>query len=209
METLEIRYRSSKLSYSIRSPVSSPHKCLPLPKRQRRMRTGIEGASRNVHDQSVSSRTVTQREFQHQTLSQKPTLTIKDLQRSTKEGEVIEELTQMSTEYILQKVVSSEHNKMLVDLQTYYSLSNHLPTPERSNIIYFKVLDQRCDDKETLINIISELYEEFVVLKKNKWVLLEGDQATYQRLQCIKAEYGNDLAWMIPFPGDWHFLKKF
>ena len=45
--------------------------------------------------------------------------------------------------------------------------------------------------------------------KKKEWVLLEGDQATYERLQCIKAEYGNDLAWMIPFPGDWHFLKNF
>ena len=39
--------------------------------------------------------------------------------------------------------------------------------------------------------------------------MLEGDQATYERLQSIKAEYGNDFAWMIPFPGDWHFLKNF
>ena len=44
---------------------------------------------------------------------------------------------------------------------------------------------------------------------KKEWVLLEGDQATYERLQSIKAEYGNDFAWMIPFPGDWHFLKNF
>ena len=45
--------------------------------------------------------------------------------------------------------------------------------------------------------------------KKKECVLLEGNQATYERLQCIKAEYGNDLAWMYPFPGDWHFLKNF
>ena len=38
---------------------------------------------------------------------------------------------------------------------------------------------------------------------------MEGDQATYERLQSIKAEYGHDLAWLVPFPGDWHFLKNF
>ena len=43
---------------------------------------------------------------------------------------------------------------------------------------YKKVLDQRCDDKETLLIIISELYEEFIVPKKTEWVLLESDQAT-------------------------------
>ena len=40
-------------------------------------------------------------------------------------------------------------------------------------------------------------------------MLLEGDQDTYNRLQVLKTEYGNDLSWMIPIPGDWHFLKHY
>ena len=40
-------------------------------------------------------------------------------------------------------------------------------------------------------------------------VLLEGDQDTYNRLQVIKTEYGNDLSWMIPIPGDWHSLTNY
>ena len=40
-------------------------------------------------------------------------------------------------------------------------------------------------------------------------MLLEGDQATYERLQSLKAEYGSDLLWLYPFPGDWHILKNF
>ena len=40
-------------------------------------------------------------------------------------------------------------------------------------------------------------------------MLIEGDQDTYNRLQLIKKEYGNDLSWMIPVPGDWHFLKNY
>ena len=57
METLETRYQAclSKRSYSIRSPVNSPGKRSPLPKRKRRMRTGTEGASRNLHEQFHSS----------------------------------------------------------------------------------------------------------------------------------------------------------
>ena len=39
--------------------------------------------------------------------------------------------------------------------------------------------------------------------------MLEGDQVTYERLQSIKREYGNDLQWLLPFPGDWHFLKNY
>ena len=76
------------------------------------------------------------------------------------------------------------------------------------HIIYYKVLSQRCNDKETLLNVINDLYQEFYVTKKKKQILLEGDQATYERLQSLKSEYGNDLSWMVPFPGDSPRLSK-
>ena len=50
---------------------------------------------------------------------------------------------------------------------------------------------------------------EFINPNKKRFVLLEGDQATYQRLRSIRALYGNDLSWMFPFPGDWHCLKNY
>ena len=102
-----------------------------------------------------------------------------------------------------------DQRQTIIDLKTYLTLYHNVSTQESSNIIYYKVLEQRCDDKATLLGIISELYEEFVVPNKMKWLLLEGDQATYDHLQTIKREYGKDLSWMIPFPGDWHFVKNF
>ena len=171
------------------------------------MRTGTEGT--HIHDQLVSTHTATQRNDQHQTQLHKPTLTIKDFLLTDEEDQAVKEVKAMSTQYIFQKVANSDPNQTLINLQTYFSLSNNLSIPECSSVIYFKVLDQRCDDKQTLLTIISDLYEEFIVPGKKEWVLLEGDQATYERLQSIKAEYGNDFAWMIPFPGDWHFLKNF
>ena len=105
---------------------------------------------------------------------------------------------------------SGEHHTRatFLDLQTYYSLYYNVPESKCSNVIYYKVLHQRCDDKETLLNIVNQLYLELVA-KNIKCVLLEGDQATYKSLPSIKAEYGNDLKWMVPFPGDWHILKNF
>lgn len=108
---------------------------------------------------------------------------------------------------MLLKVASTTHTKPLTDFQTYYSLAENVSKPECSNIIYYKVMDQRCDNKETLLDIINNLYVEFIVPKQKEYILL-GDQATYERIQSIKTEYCTDLSWLIPFPGDWHFLKN-
>ena len=40
---------------------------------------------------------------------------------------------------------------MLIHFMSYFSLYHNLQFPERSNVIYFKVLDQKCYRKETVI----------------------------------------------------------
>ncbi len=85
----------------------------------------------------------------------------------------------------------------------YYCLSQNVPSPNKTSIVYFKVLDEKCDDKETLLSIINDLY----TVKTH--VILEGDQATYERLHSIRVEYGNESKWLIVFLGDWHFLKNY
>lgn len=138
-------------------------------------------------------------------------LTITSFKLTSGETEEIEKLREICDHYMVQKVANHASNSstILIGLQSYFILSQNLKAPECSNVLYYKVLDQRCDSKETLLNIIHDLYTEFVVTKLKKHILLEGDQATYERLQSIKREYGNDLAWMIPFPGDWHLLKNY
>ncbi len=138
-----------------------------------------------------------------------PTLSIENFKLQTEGDMALKQLRKVSDNYISLKVASTTHDKPLADFQTYFSLSQKLPPVEQSNIIYYKVLAQRCDDNETLLSVINDLYEQFIVTKKQKFILLEGDQATYERLQSIKTEYGNDLSWLAPFPGDWHFLKNF
>ena len=199
----------SKRRYSMQSPLNSPGKHSPLPKRCRRMRTGTEGKDSSATSSSPSPSSTSCMPNNNITRQQLPTLTIANFRLNEEEAKSMLELREICNKYMLQKVASNTHTETLIDLQTYFNLYTNQPPPEISNIIYYKVLSQRCDDKETLLNIINDLYQEFVVNNKKKWILLEGDQATYERLQSIKTEYGNDLSWLIPFPGDWHMLKNF
>ena len=40
-------------------------------------------------------------------------------------------------------------------------------------------------------------------------MLLPLTQYSYKHLIELKRAYGNELAWLLPFPGDWHILKNF
>ena len=122
------------------------------------------------------------------------------------EKTTLSKLRVMSEKYALLKLVS---NKTLIDFQRYLSLSENVKAPEPSNIIYYKVLDQKCENKGTRLNVVSDLHSEFILLHKKKHVVLEEDQATYERQRSLKAEYGTDLSWLIIFLGDWHILKNY
>ena len=39
-------------------------------------------------------------------------------------------------------------------------------------------------------------------------MVVEGDAKVYEILRTLKLEYGDELKWVIPYPGDWHVLKK-
>ena len=169
----------SKRLYSMLSPAKSPNKCTPS-----QTRLCVQP-------------------------NEERSLTIADFKLSAIESNAIKGLKDMSIDYILQKEAAFLHKVTLVDLQTYFSLSQDIQSPECSNIIYYTVLDQKCDDKETLLKVISDLHKEYILTGKKTYVFVEGDQVTYERLQSIKREYGNDLKWLLPFPGDWHFLKNY
>ena len=131
-----------KRIYSTRSPSKTTTNCSPHPKKLRRRRTGMEGGSGSTSDSLPPVNIVpTLREA-----LQKPNL-----------DNALKLLREVSYQYMLLKVASTTHNETLINFNTYFSLRNKLTQPERSNIIYFKVLDQRYDDKETLLNIINDI----------------------------------------------------
>ena len=77
-------------------------------------------------------------------------------------------------------------------------------------IVYLSYcLDQNTDCKETITDVLSILHQEFKVGVDLKYLVATGHTKTYVHLQSLKLDYGNDLSWLIPLPGDWHILKNF
>ncbi len=36
-----------------------------------------------------------------------------------------------------------------------------------------------------------------------------GDAKVHAVLQSIRTEYGDNVKWLIPFPGDWHIMYNY
>ena len=188
----------------------SPQKDLPspCPKKARRRRTGIEDKENETTQCTPSSNTsipLSQYTHSHSTT----TLSMGHFMLDEEEKASPDKLTEVCEQYILLKLANEINSGTLTSLQMYYCLSNNVPTPTKSTIVYYKVLDQTCDNKETLLSVINDLYTEFILSGKKTHLVLEGDQATYERLHSLRVEYGNESSWLILFPGDWHFLKNY
>ena len=170
------------------------------------MRTGVEGAQTIP---TIPNYDVIGLQTHCNCNAQQSVPNTQDFEPSPDDNKTLLDKVNMFTQYMLQKVANNDQTSAIIDVKSYLTLLHNYPPPEQSNIIHYKVLNQRCDDKSTLLNVISELHEKFILTQKMNWLLLEGDQATYARLQSIKKEYGKDLEWLIPLPGDWHLLKNF
>ena len=40
-------------------------------------------------------------------------------------------------------------------------------------------------------------------------MIVEGDAKLYEIFQSLKLEYGDELKWLLIYPGDWHLLKNY
>ena len=80
---------------------------------------------------------------------------------------------------------------------------------EKSNVVYMQVLDAKSESKYTLMTIFFDLHQRFIERKGNTHLVLAADAKLYEVLQSLKHEYGEELKWLLPFPGDWHMLKNY
>ena len=123
------------------------------------------------------------------------------------EQTILNELLEHLYTYRLQKnIYSSLLKKQFSDVYHYLSATQPL-TVEKSNVIYYKVLDAIADEKDTLMFVLQDLHSAFIEKKSLTYLLLEGDAKLYEVLQAIKFEYGCENNWLLPLPGDWHLLK--
>ena len=106
-------------------------------------------------------------------------------------------------------VDTTECKEEMVHMQDFCTLYDKHLQPDVADIVYVNVLDERADDKDTVLNVINQLYNEHVHIQGKSFLVLEGDAKTYEIIQNMKEEYGQDLNWLYAYPGDWHLLKNY
>ena len=120
------------------------------------------------------------------------------------------ELKEEMDVYMLQKVAVATKfpQKTFLNIQDYFSCMRATHT-EKSNVYYLNVMDAIADNKDTLISMLHDLHKQFIAEQNCQYLVVEGDAKIYEVLQSLKNEYGDELEWVIPFPGDWHMLMNF
>ena len=81
----------------------------------------------------------------------------------------------------------------------YKIILNSLGRPTHKSYVEFhQVIDAVADSKDTMMSVID-------VLRTRK--IIEGDAKIYD---VLKSEYGDDLSWLIPYPGTcWWITSKY
>ena len=87
--------------------------------------------------------------------------------------------------------------------------SSNISETEQSNVVYIDILDEYADNKDTILHSLSVLQDKLQVGRKLNYLGVVGDGKTYEHLHTLKIEYGADLNWLIPLPGDWHIIKNY
>lgn len=202
----DIKHHSRKRLHRS-SPIQSPLKLTrsPAPK-QRRFRTGTEehipDPLPEPHFQPAStcrySLPQVDKSLSDFLLNEQETVALNDLY-----GEVN---TYMLLKLTIQNTQS--HDTLSLNLQDYYSITRTNHT-EKSNIQYLQVMDAKADSKDTLMVLLHDLHSRYVVQQGRQYLVVTGDDKVYELLQSLKFEYGEDLHWLIPYPGDFHLLMNY
>ena len=216
-DDLAMRLVSRKCASDKQSPYSSPVKSTrsPAPKVRRRARTGLEDSWRTARESSFVPLS-TNTSFQHFRSNK---ISLDDFKISQNEETAIETLQQQLNTYIVQKHIttseshgdsdhSSEIHSTFLNIQDYMGVTRPTTT-ETSSVVYLHVLDALSESKDTLMRILLDLHKRFITGQNKKWLVVVGDAKVYDVLQSLKHEYGEDLKWLVVYPGDWHLLKNY
>ncbi len=190
------------------SPMPSPMKQTrsPLPKVQRRLRTGTEQSQQPV----IPRRQQMPRCPQQLKPPSISGITLRDFLSNASELEAMRELQQGLHVYMLHKVAVNNRavKQPFINLQDYFSLLRVTHT-QKSRVTYYEVMDAPADSKDTIMALLHDLHQQFIEELEQKWLVVEGDGKFYEILKSLLFEYGEELSWVIAYPGDWHMLKNF
>ena len=98
-------------------------------------------------------------------------------------------------------------NQALPVLKIFFSRQENLHT-DMSNVSYLGILNETCDNKDTVMTVMRELYQKLEIGQNFQYCMVVGDGKTYEYLHRLKLENEAELNLMQPYLGDWHLLKN-
>ena len=75
--------------------------------------------------------------------------------------------------------------------------------------MYVDIISLPADSKDTVLRVLNKLHKTFIVELGFRWLIVVGDAKTYDILQTLRHQYGSQMKWLLPFPGDWHILYNY
>ena len=191
-------------SHALLSPAMGDMKS-PIPKRVRG-RTGTEFSDACTQHGPIHLQTHC---FKSSNMTPTEPNTLSEFQLSGTERASLDRVLLCATGYCSVKNVAAESESSFISMQQFVAFADNITQAEVGHVKYVGVLDEVADTKDTVLHIISDLHTEYICRHEKSFVVIEGDAKVYDIIQSVKREYGSDLDWVIPFPGDWHLLKNY
>ena len=73
---------------------------------------------------------------------------------------------------------------------------------EHSKVVYVDIVSLPADSKDTVLCVLNNLHESFIKQLGFRWLIVVGDAKTYDILQSLRRQYGSQMQWLLPFPGE-------
>ena len=96
----------------------------------------------------------------------------------------------------------------LPGMKNYLASADSSLQCEKSSITTLGVLPESADNLGSLKTILDSLHDLYGVGTSQVTHTVVGDQKLHSAMHRLKRQYGADLDWLQPYPGDWHTLKN-
>ena len=135
--------------------------------------------------------------------------TIRSFQVFPEEESCPAQLQQAILQYMIIKEVKSIDLELpgLTSFLSAMQYSND--QQEESKVVYVDIVCLPADSKETVLRVLKYLHTTFILNLGFRWLIVVGDAKTYDILQSLRRQYGSQMQWLLPFPGDWHILHNY
>ena len=213
-ESVETSAKESTVVLSKHSS-SSPTMSPALKQVEKRRRTLREQSLTHTTTQLAGGRQISPEMFAsmyESTAYQRPSISrfsIRSFQIFPEEESNLDQLRDSIFQYIVLKEAHSEELN-LTGLPSFLSAMRYTGgSNEQSTVVYVDIVSLPADSKDTVLHVLNKLHHTFIVKMSFRWLIVVGDAKTYDILQELRRQYGSQMQWMLPLPGDWHILYSY